>query len=481
MKVLHISAECYPAAKAGGLGDVASALPKYLNASGYSTAVIIPKYHTKWILNQKWTDQFQGSFSFGDETIHFTIQKIEDSILSFPLYVAAIPGKFDRPNVYLDMDGKGYKDEVERSLCFQHATLHWAKQLSKLPEVVHCHDHHTGLTPFMMKYCPVFNRLSNIPTVFTIHNAEYHGTFGWRKVDKLPLFDGRVRGLLDWDRAINPLASAIKCCWRLTTVSPTYMEELQYKVGDLAPLLQQERPKSKGILNGIDIQVWNPKTDDLITHKLKRSLKKFKDNNKDALKGRFAIQNELPLITFIGRLAGEKGAHLLTPMIDQFLQAGGKASFIILGTGEPQIHFQLQQLAYKYSDFVNVALEYNEGLAHQLYAGSDFLMMPSKVEPCGLNQMYAMRYGTIPIVRAIGGLSDTVIDINYPNGRGVQFSQLNPGDAANALKRAVQLYGIENQLEAVRARITAVDFSWENSAQQYIELYDSIIAIGLEQ
>lgn len=478
MQVLHISAECYPAAKAGGLGDVAGALPKYLNEADFSAAVILPKYHTKWILAQEWENILEGRFMMGKESIYFSIQKLTSQGIGFDLYVVDIPGKFDRPSVYLDEDGLGYKDEVERSLAFQQATLHWVKQLEILPAVIHCHDHHTGLTPFMMKHCPVYSRLAKTPTVFTIHNAEYHGTFGWEKVTKLPLFDGRISGLLDWDKAINPLASAIKCAWRLTTVSPTYMNELQSSAGNLISLLQQESTKSSGILNGIDVQVWNPKTDNLLAEQLKRSVKTFKSKNRTALKKHFTIENKLPVITFIGRLAGEKGAHLLAPMIEHFLYKGGRAAFLILGTGEPRIHQALLQLKQRYPQNVDVALEYNERLAHQLYAGSDFLVMPSKVEPCGLNQMYAMRYGTIPVVRAIGGLKDTVIDISEKAGRGVQFTHLSSEDAAFALLRAADLYKSTKEFETVRNRVMAVDYSWENSASVYIDLYNSIIEIG---
>jgi len=328
MKVLHVSAECYPAAKAGGLGDVAGALPKYLIVSDCPAAVILPKYKTKWIVAQQWKEVFKGDFLLWKTSISFSIQKLEGGTLDFPLYVADIPGKYDRPSVYLDENGKGFEDEVERSLCFQQATLHWVAQLADLPQVIHCHDHHTGLVPFMMKHCPDFNRLARIPSVFTIHNAEYQGTFGWESVQNLPLFDGRIGGILDWDRAINPLATAIKCAWRLTTVSPTYMKELQLSSGNLSPLLKQEHTKSKGILNGIDIQVWNPKTDPLIAENLKQSLKTFKAKNKKALNAKFTIQNKLPLITFIGRLAGEKGAGILAPMIEQFIGQGHKATFI---------------------------------------------------------------------------------------------------------------------------------------------------------
>ena len=477
MNVLHISAECYPAAKAGGLGDVAGALPKYLNEAGFSAAVIIPKYHTKWILNHRWETRLEGSFHLGQERIRYTIQELVDHDLGFPLLVADIPGKYDRPSVYLDETGKGFWDEVERSLCFQQAALYWVQQMDVLPEVLHCHDHHTGLIPFFVQHCPAFYRLKSIPTIFTIHNAEYHGAFGWERAYKLPMFDSRKGGLIEWDQAINPLAAAVKNAWKLTTVSPTYMNELREHAGNLAPLLQAESAKSSGILNGIDVGVWDPKKDAYLAHTLGRSWNTFKQKNRQALSDRFRLHDRLPLVTFIGRLAGEKGAYLLAPAIEQFLERGQLASFIILGTGEPQVHTQLKSLQERYPSYVNVALEYNEGLAHQLYAGSDFLWMPSKVEPCGLNQMYAMRYGTIPIVRATGGLRDTVVDISEADGRGIQFQELSIGDARYGLERAAQLYKQPKQFQAVRDTVTQVDFSWENSAQQYIHLYESVLAV----
>ncbi len=476
MKVLHVSAECYPAAKAGGLGDVAGALPKYLSKSGFSAAVIIPKYQTKWILAQHWETLWTGSFLLGEEKIDCSIQELSGKGIAFPLFVVDIPGKFDRPGVYLNEEGHGYTDEVERSLSFQRSVLLWLKERESLPRILHCHDHHTGLIPFITQHCPEFDLLAKIPTVFTIHNGEYHGAFGWDKANLLPLYDGRTAGLLDWNGLINPLAAAIKCCWKLTTVSPTYMEELSTKSNGLESLLQDEKAKSIGILNGIDIQVWNPKTDKHLLHPLKRSLSVFKTRNRERLLKRFTIQKDLPLITFIGRLAGEKGAHLLAPMIEQFLAHGGKAAFIILGTGVPYLHTALTGLKRRFPDFVDVALEYNEGLAHQLYAGSDFLLMPSKVEPCGLNQLYAMRYGTIPIARAVGGLKDTVTDIGLPDGSGIQFTYLTAEDAALALWRATDLYKNKAWFEAVRNRIMKIDYSWENSAAKYKALYKDLTA-----
>ena len=476
MQVLHISSECYPAAKAGGLGDVAGALPKYLNKINIPSGVVIPKYKNKWIGNNAWKTVFQGTINFDKTLLPFTVQELTAG-LAFPLYTVDIPGKYDRPGVYLDENGRGYHDEVERAVCFQRAVLQWLVSKKELPKVLHCHDHHTALIPFMVKHCPAFTPLAAIPTVFTIHNAEYHGTFGWEKIGILPLFDGRVGGLLDWDDAINPLATAIKCAWKLTTVSPSYMQELRLHTRGLEHLLQQEAAKSVGILNGIDAQVWNPATDPFLAKPLQRSIKVYKDANKKALGKTFDIDPKLPLVTFIGRLAREKGADFLAPTIEYFLQNGHKASFIILGTGEPILHQILSALKERYPGIVDVALQYNEQLAHQLYAGSDFLWMPSRVEPCGLNQLYAMRYGTVPIVRAIGGLKDTVIDIDTPNGSGIPFHELSVDAAQKALIRAATLYKNQRTLSKIRTAIMQLDFSWEKAASNYVDLYQQIAEI----
>ncbi len=474
MHILHISTECYPAAKAGGLGDVVGTLPKYLTKANIPTGVVLPKYANKWIQQQEWKTVYQDVLDFYQVTLPFSIQQLTVG-MSFPLYVVDIPSKYDRAGVYLDEEGNGYIDEVERAVCFQRAVLQWLAQQDNKPSIIHCHDHHTGLIPFMMKHCPEFVSLASIPSVFTIHNAEYHGTFSWDKVGLLPLFDGRVRGLLDWDYSINPLAVAIKCAWKVTTVSPTYMEELRVQTRGLEQLLQQEKQKSIGILNGIDVQVWDPATDQFIDSQLVKSVDRYKANNKRFLAQTFHISPKLPLITFIGRLAREKGADFLAPVIDRFLNKGGMAAFIILGTGEPILHQMLLDLKRKHKGIVDVALEYNEKLAHQLYAGSDFLWMPSRVEPCGLNQLYAMRYGTLPIVRAVGGLKDTVEDIQGTKGNGIQFKELNIEDATIAVQRAANLYLKKPAaFKKVRTSIMQLDFSWEKSATEYIALYKEL-------
>lgn len=477
MKVLHISAECYPAAKAGGLGDVVGALPKYLNRSGLSTGVIIPKYSLKWINGQAFHTIYRGAVRLHNYYVPFSIQQHRSGDLGYPLFAVDIPGLFDRPGIYADPDGQGYGDEVERSLCFQQAVLQWILNSPGRPALLHCHDHHTGLIPFMLKYCPEYQSLRQIPTVFTIHNGAYHGAYSWNKMYLLPFFQAEARGLLDWGDTINPLASAIKCAWRVTTVSPSYLEELRYNSNGMESLLQHERHKCVGILNGIDAQVWDPRSDTYLQHHLGDSLADFKHANKQAIGQHFHVDIRLPLVTFIGRLVGEKGGDLLPGLIARVLESGVHVAFVVLGTGQPWVHDALREVARRFPGRFDAALEYNEGKAHLLYAGSDFLIMPSQVEPCGLNQMYAMRYATLPIVRAIGGLKDTVPDIGEPNevGRGIRFTHFNLDDAHLAVYRAAELFQNQAYFQQVRQRITEVDFSWERSAADYQSLYQEML------
>lgn len=478
MKVLHVAAECYPAAKAGGMGDVVGALPKYLSDIGCSAGVIIPKYGTKWISSNEFNPIFKGVVRLHNQVIPFSIQQFSSDSLGFPLFVADIPGKFDRPGIYADPNGGTYGDEIERYICFQQAVLQWILHSPGEPGLIHCHDHHTGLIPFMVKHCPEYEGLKHIPTVFTIHNGAYHGAFSWNNMYLLPFFHAEARGLLDWRNTINPLATAIKCAWRVTTVSPSYLNELKHNSNGMELLLQHEQHKSSGVLNGIDNQVWDPKTDDYIAVPWDNGLADFKRANKKVLAHHFKLDMNLPLITFIGRLVGEKGADLLPDLFNRVLGSGIQVAFAVLGTGQANIHHGLQQLTSHYPRRFDVALEYNEGLAHQLYAGSDFLLMPSRVEPCGLNQMYAMRYGTLPIVRSVGGLKDTVPDVGKPDGsgRGFRFDHFNLDDAHLAIYRAVRYYHDQKAFEATREKVTTIDFSWEQSARVYQELYQEMIA-----
>lgn len=480
MKVLHVSAECYPAAKAGGLGDVVGALPKYLNKAGVETAVIIPKYNTKWLNGQSYRELISGTVRLGMYHVPYSIEVCANASLGFDLYVVNCPHFFDREGIYTGADGIGFADEVERSLTFQQAVIHWLMGLAEKPKVIHCHDHHTGLIPFMVKHCPEYKSLARIPTVFTIHNGMYQGMFSWRKTSVMPFFDANATSLLDWNNTINPMASAIKCAWKFTTVSPGYLDELRNNSGGLEWLINNEWGKAAGILNGIDTQVWNPETDPMLEFPLKNDdVDGYKAKNKQAIVEKFGIRGDLPLITFIGRIVGEKGADLLPEVFGNFLAQGGGACFAILGTGDPSVSDNFKGMAHFYRDKFGVSIDYNEALSHQLYAGSDFLIMPSRVEPCGLNQMYSLRYGTVPIVRSVGGLRDTVIDIGAgERGAGIRFTHFSAEDAGFALIRAMRLWwDTPAEFKALRKRIMKIDNSWESSTQQYINIYKQIAQV----
>ena len=479
MQILHLSTECYPAAKVGGLGDVVGALPKYLTKAGMTTGVIIPKYENDWIKSHSFSTVYSGSIRLHTNYFPFSIEKEKSGQLGFPFFVVNIKGLLDRPGIYADMAGNNYPDEVERYLCFQQAVLQWIRQEAGKPQLLHCHDHHTGLVPFMIRHCPEYQELSHIPTVFTIHNGRYQGAFGWEKMYMLPFFEDGNRGLLDWQNAINPLATAIKCAWRITTVSPTYLEELRQEPTGIENLLAHERHKSLGIINGIDTQNWNPASDSYLPHLYKGDLPGFKAANKSALQKRLNFDPKLPLITFIGRLVREKGADLIPDLLKRVLNAGLDINFILLGTGDSHLMNVFSNLEKQFPNRFFAVLEYNEALAHQLYAGSDFLFMPSRVEPCGLNQLYAMRYAAIPIVRTTGGLKDTVPDIGIGSkdekGRGIRFDHFNLEDAQMAIYRASELYRNTQRLNALRERIFALDFSWERSAEEFIQLYKQML------
>ncbi|MGV3767869.1 MAG: glycogen synthase [Chitinophagaceae bacterium] len=472
MEIIHVSAECYPVAKAGGLGDVVGALPKYLNAAGHIAKVVMPMYRTKFLYENEWELVHEGGAYMGNNSFHYSVIKEKNNKLGFDLYLIDVNGLLDRERIY------GYYDDTERFLSFQIAFCDWISRWNHRPDAVHVHDHHTALIPFMLQYCYAYSHLASIPTVLTIHNAQYQGWFGWDKQHLIPPYDPWKWGMLDWSNTINPLACGIKCASRVTTVSWSYLEELQGAANGLESLLRAERGKSVGILNGIDDKIWDPATDTYLQdHYTISGADKGKLGNKKALCEVFGLNPKKPLFVFIGRLVGEKAADLLPGAIeDAFYYIGRNMNILVLGSGEPWVETQLQALKEKYAGDYNVFIGYNETLSHQMYAGADFLLMPSRVEPCGLNQMYAMRYGTVPLVRDTGGLRDTVIDIGDHQGYGIRFREATVGELTHAMYRALDLYKNKEQLEAVREYMMKLDFSWDKSAEQYCNVYQSIIS-----
>jgi starch synthase len=472
MEIVHISAECYPVAKAGGLGDVVGALPKYQQQLGHLAKVVMPMYRSKYLYNHEWELVHESGTYLGNTWFRYAVIKEQTNELGFDLFLVDINGLLDREKVY------GYDDDTERFTAFQIAVVHWLSTWKHRPDVVHVHDHHTGLIPFMMKYCYAYQSLRSIKTVFTIHNGQYQGWMGWNKSHYLPSFDNWKSGMLDWKGSINPLAAAVKCADHVTTVSQSYMDELRYNANGLEDLFEYEKGKCIGILNGIDTQVWDPETDPLLPYNYGISdVNEGKMLNKKSACTHFGLDADKPLFIFIGRLVGEKAAEILAPAIAASIEEfQDELNFIVLGSGDPQLEDELQYLQQQFPNQMSCYIGYNEQLAHQLYAAADFLLMPSRVEPCGLNQMYALRYGTVPMVRNTGGLRDTVVDISAPNftGFGLLFDNPTVQDLTHAIHRAAGWYFEQPEilLEA-RKKMMEIDHSWTKSAAEYIDLYQS--------
>ncbi len=471
--ILHLSTECYPAAKAGGLGDVVGALPKYQTTAGHRAAVLMPRYNSDWIESQSVEVVFSSKLVVDGKKVAFSIERVLNSELGFELFLADLPGLFDRSGIYIDpKTGKGFADEPERNMGFQIATLEWLLSLETCPDILHCHDHHSALVPFLITEAFRYQELRSIPTILTIHNAGYQGIIGWERAGLIPAFQPERAGLLDWDGSINPLACGIKCAWKVTTVSPGYMRELGRSSSGLEMLFRFEHSKCVGILNGIDSDLWDPSTDTFLDERLdERGLEDFKERNKRA----FCLSNGLdlkaPLFVFIGRFAFEKGADLLPEWISNGFWEGVRASFAVLGSGDHRVRDSLLALHDRHRGFLHIEIAYDESLARKLYAAADFLLMPSRIEPCGLNQLYAYRYGTIPIVHSVGGLRDTVRDYSSSGGTGISFETLENWEMLSALRKAEAIYKKNELLRGLRAENRTLDYSWEQSSAAYEAVY----------
>ena len=469
MIVLHVSAECYPMAKAGGLGDVVGALPKYKKKMGDDSMVVMPMYDTHFLKSNSWETIFKGKMNLGDWHFDYTIIKEQTGKLGYSLFLVDINGVLDRPKIY------GYDDDISRFLAFQVSVLNWLSHWTVLPDVLHCHDHQAGLLPFMLRHSNEYQKLKSIKIVLTIHNAQYQGAMGWEKSSLLPTWDIWKQGLLELDGHINSLATGIKCADKVTTVSETYMAQLKYQSAGLETLFEKEQAKCSGILNGIDTEFWDPSTDPMIQyHYNKETVLSGKQKNKEALCAKYNLDINKPLIVFIGRLVGEKAADVLPGAIQHALdKTNGGANFFVIGAGDTAVESALNYLKQLYPENYNCWIGYEEAIGHDAYASADFLLMPSRVEPCGLNQMYALRYGTIPMVRDTGGLHDTVIDMGDPAGFGIKFLHADENNIVHSVERAIELYEDKVKMTKLIKQCMEIDHSWESVVLAYKKMYAS--------
>ena len=475
-RVLHISTECYPVAKAGGMADVVGSLPIFLKKKDWIPCVITPKYDLPWYRENKLRKIFSDSFDLEGSPTNFSIYKSKKSALPFDYYCVDIPERFGRDSIYLNEHGHGFYDEAERNVSFQRSVLSWlSKQNENIKiDLIHCHDHQVGFIPFLLKNAEAYSAISHIPCFYTIHNGAYNSRYPWNRVDLMPTFKEELRPTIDWDDHMDASVAAFRFADHVNTVSPSYLAELKSDIPSLALISQEHPSKFSGTLNGIDQDVWDPKTDDMLSYHLARSVDQFKAANKGEILRELYHLKGIPLISFIGRFAHQKGGDLLVPSIERILSRFGFVNFYILGSGDRFIEHQVQELRDRFSERVACYIGYNEALAHKIYAASDFIVMPSRFEPCGLNQMFAMRYGALVVARSTGGLKDTVID-HESGGLGISFDYDSIDDLTNALTRALYLYRNQKHFKKLRTKAMKVDFSWNKSAEIYSDIYNQLL------
>ncbi len=471
MKVLYASSEALPFAMSGGLADVAGALPKALRKRFIGCRVVMPLYSSiSEELRQKmtfvcsitvpvsWRRQYCGIFeAHVDGVIYYLIDN----------------------QYYFKRDGLyGHYDDAERFAFFSRAVLEIIPYINFTPDIIHCNDWQTALVPvYLDSFYKYDNLYKDIKTVFTIHNIQYQGKYGHELTgDVLGLPDDR-ESLIEYDNCINFMKGAIQCSNKVTTVSPTYANEIldPYYSHGLDGILKQFTYKLTGIVNGIDCDVYNPETDPMIYKNF--SIKSIEDKayNKAQLQKELGLpeKKDTPVIGIVTRLVKHKGLDLVKCVFEDLLKAD--LQFAIVGSGEWEFETFFHEMAQKYPEQVGFVLGFNPQLAHRIYAGADIFLMPSQSEPCGLAQMVALRYGTIPIVRQTGGLNDTISDSGDGEGNGFTFKSYNAHDMQEAVWRAIAGYADKNGWAMLRERAMKCDNSWSTSANAYIKLYKEIV------
>jgi len=470
LKVLNAVSEVVPFLATGGMGQVAGALAKSLagNDPSLDVRVVSPLY-----------SQFRGKYEskmkfLGETEVHLAWRKMYCGVYQLKLegvtyYFVDNRHYFDRESAY------GHFDDGERFAFFSKAVFSVIEITQFIPDVIHAHDWQTALVPVYLKthfsqwYC-------NIRTVFTMHNMEYQGQYRPDiHHDVFDLTENEAK-LVDYDGCINLMKGAIVCADKLTTVSPSYANEIQVAGGyKLEAIIRENAYKLSGIINGIDTKLYDPAVDPLLEKNYTADDLDGKAVNKKQLQSLFNLPNapRKMLICVVSRLASHKGIDLITYMMDDMLKMD--VQFLLLGTGEHAYELFFEERAVRYPDKVAVSIAFNPAIAGKIYAGADVLLMPSRSEPCGLAQMIACRYGTIPIVRKTGGLGDTIRDCRLGAGNGFVFENYNAGALLDTVSQALDLYTYrEADWKNLMREAMHYDFSWEISARAYSDLYKGL-------
>ncbi len=484
-RVLHVGAEIYPLVKTGGLGDVLGALPPAIAGRGVDVRVLVPGYPA--ILGSLEQSTVVGSFgpAFGAASLVVRFGRVKG--IGVPAYVVDAPALFDRPgNPYVAPDGKGWRDNP-----FRFGALSWVAAHLGLgdvdrgwrPAIVHGHDWHAGLACAYLAQHPA----PRCGSVFTIHNLAFHGLFEKTDLGALLLddsmfaFDG-----LEFHGQGSAIKAGLQFATRVTTVSPTYAREIQtaeFGCG-LEAVVAHRRNALSGILNGVDYAVWNPASDPLLEERFDpagspQAFRAGKARAKQALQRQAGLDvaADRLLIGIVSRLTPQKGIDLMLQALPRLIPQG--VQFVLLGSGDAPLESGMTALAHRHPGSVSVKLGYDEAFAHRIMAGADVVAVPSRFEPCGLTQMYALRYGALPLVRRVGGLVDTVVDATDAaraagTATGFAFDAATSGDLVATIQRALRLYEVPAEWLGVMRAAVAQDFSWGKAAAGYQAVYDAV-------
>jgi len=467
MKVLYATSEALPFIASGGLGDVAGSLPHALRKRLIGCRVVLPMYDTikqelkdtmKFITHISvpvaWRRQYCGIFEAKYNGVIY--------------YLIDNQYYFKRDTIY------GHYDDAERFAFFSRAVLEIIPYIDFKPDIIHCNDWQTALTP--VYYSAMYANspgYENIKTIFTIHNIQYQGVYGKELLEDVLGIPADKASLLEYDGCINFMKGAIECADKVTTVSPSYADEILdpwYSHG-LDSILNERRYKLRGILNGIDTVGYDPATDKCIKANFSADDISGKKVDKEELQKEMGlpVKPGVPVIGMVTRLVSHKGLDLVKGILDELL-ATSEMQLVVLGSGDYEYESYFRWIAEKYPDKVGLRIGFVPELARKIYAGADMFLMPSKSEPCGLSQMVALRYGTVPIVRETGGLRDSITDCGDGKGNGFTFKSYNAHDMLDAIRRSLTLYYNGDWNELV-LRALNCDFSWGRSANAYIRLY----------
>lgn len=472
MKVLFVASEAGPVIRTGGLGDVAAALPKALKEEGTDVRIVLPLYDD---IPKKYKEvmQFVGStnYSLGWRTQYVGV---------FTLTLDGIQYYFIDNEYYFKRQGiYGFYDDGERFSYFDYAVLSAIPVMQFYPDVIHCNDWQTGLIPvYLDAYFRLREGYQNIKTAMTIHNIEFQGNMDVNVIKETFGIPDAFYNVVEYKGDANMLKAGIERSNAVTTVSKTYANEIMmpFFAYGLENILRDRSYKIHGILNGIDIKLYDPMKDSsLFQHYSTKTLTR-KINNKTGLQKmlNLPVRDDVPMITMVTRLTSQKGLDLVMAVIEDILYMD--VQMVVLGTGDERYENAFRELQNRFPTKLSAIINFSKDIASKIYAAGDIFLMPSKYEPCGLSQMIALRYGNIPVVRETGGLKDTVPAFNPVDktGRGFTFKSFNAHDMLDAIRRAVSAYSNKSEWRAVMTNAMNGDYSWKNSAKEYLELYKSL-------